>query len=609
MTPLTLDVARYEQAKAVDSFVLSGFALDARQRVDLDLRRVHILSPDARLVVGTATGDVPMEAPDLLLLSGTVIGQPDSWVFLSLTPHGSNGYLELDGETYVVSSGPSGPAQTTVIYNTAAVSPDSIALHDLPCGTDMLDQMAEAEIEVGTSGNEGVAGLRGAVPCGVAEVAVETDWEFTANRFAGDTVASAAYALSLMAAVSEIYDRDVEVQLNVSFLRVWSSNNDPWNTNDAFGLLSQFASYWNGTQGGISRHVAHFLSGRSLSGAGGVAYLDGLCAPNTGYGLSGYINGFFPYPLQDNHWQNWDVMVVAHELGHNFGAPHTHSMNPQIDGCGTGDCSVTPNGTIMSYCHTCPGGMTNILLQFHPRIVFERIAPFIEFEAQCDLTSYSPIITYQTPDTDACVGDAFGIFVAAEGGSLQYQWRHDGVDIPGGTNAWYVFDPVTLGDAGVYELFVSNHCGNITSAPLTLTVSEWCPAEIQSAQGCVGHGAAGDFCLDYDANNIEPRSGPMTVVFELDIPVEPTISASVICAEQVYGGTITSSVLNGTTVEVTLDPLPDGDCCTVSLGGSVVDGVDVRPLAGDVNRNGTVNATDKNLVKGAINTAPVTGTN
>jgi hypothetical protein len=61
-------------------------------------------------------------------------------------------------------------------------------------------------------------------------------------------------------------------------------------------------------------------------------------------------------------------MVFSHELGHNLGAYHTHDENPPVDDCGNGDCSVTPNGTIMSYCHTCPGGMSNIQLRIHPRV-------------------------------------------------------------------------------------------------------------------------------------------------------------------------------------------------------------------------------------------------
>ena len=57
-------------------------------------------------------------------------------------------------------------------------------------------------------------------------------------------------------------------------------------------------------------------------------------------------------------------MVFNHELGHNLGAPHTHDLNPPVDNCASGDCSVTPNGTIMSYCHLCDGGLQNVMMRF-----------------------------------------------------------------------------------------------------------------------------------------------------------------------------------------------------------------------------------------------------
>ena len=62
--------------------------------------------------------------------------------------------------------------------------------------------------------------------------------------------------------------------------------------------------------------------------------------------------------------------TVAHELGHNFGAPHTHNYAPPLDGCGSSpqDCTAADLdiGTIMSYCHICSGGVANVKLQFHP---------------------------------------------------------------------------------------------------------------------------------------------------------------------------------------------------------------------------------------------------
>ena len=71
-----------------------------------------------------------------------------------------------------------------------------------------------------------------------------------------------------------------------------------------------------------------------------------------------------------NGW-NWDFIVVTHELGHNFGADHTHEYCPPIDTCQDhceGAAACGSQGTLMSYCHLCPGGITNIDLEFDPFI-------------------------------------------------------------------------------------------------------------------------------------------------------------------------------------------------------------------------------------------------
>jgi hypothetical protein len=70
-------------------------------------------------------------------------------------------------------------------------------------------------------------------------------------------------------------------------------------------------------------------------------------------------------------------MVIAHELGHNFGTPHSHDFCPPLDECAPsgwfGQCQTqqtcTSQGSIMSYCHLCNGGTANVTTYFHPTTV------------------------------------------------------------------------------------------------------------------------------------------------------------------------------------------------------------------------------------------------
>jgi hypothetical protein len=70
--------------------------------------------------------------------------------------------------------------------------------------------------------------------------------------------------------------------------------------------------------------------------------------------------------------------VVTHELGHIFNADHTHDYCPPFDECAPpplGICQTQTDcsrkGTILSYCHTCPGGTNKIKPVFEPYITNE----------------------------------------------------------------------------------------------------------------------------------------------------------------------------------------------------------------------------------------------
>jgi hypothetical protein len=108
---------------------------------------------------------------------------------------------------------------------------------------------------------------------------------------------------------------------------------------------------------------------------GGVAYLNSLCS-EVNYAFSGLSLNYQELPTY-----SWTIMVVAHEMGHSLGSPHTHACfwngdSSAIDSCGPNngfsegcDDGEIPDegGTIMSYCHLDATGI-NLGLGFHPQV-------------------------------------------------------------------------------------------------------------------------------------------------------------------------------------------------------------------------------------------------
>jgi hypothetical protein len=100
------------------------------------------------------------------------------------------------------------------------------------------------------------------------------------------------------------------------------------------------------------------------------------------------------------------------------------------------------------------------------------------------------LITQQPADTLASAGHAAAIWTAVdENGAATYQWRKNsenlanGGSISGADSPVLVISTVQQGDAGSYDVLVSNACGTITSTSATLTVVNSCPADIEPNGG------------------------------------------------------------------------------------------------------------------------------
>jgi hypothetical protein len=83
----------------------------------------------------------------------------------------------------------------------------------------------------------------------------------------------------------------------------------------------------------------------------------------------------------------------------------------------------------------------------------------------------APIVTQQPSNQTVQVGLPANFSVTAIGApTLAYQWRKNSNNIAGANSANYPLASVTAGDAGYYDVIVTNNSGSVTSGPALLTV-------------------------------------------------------------------------------------------------------------------------------------------
>ena len=270
---------------------------------------------------------------------GGVAGNPDSWARIVVFDGMPRG-LVWDGEQMFAIEAPGDSivqASSPVIYRLADtfIEPGTMS-----CGAVSLFGNGAAMYgkligELGTAMAQG--------PGAVSEINLGAigDFEFTSAQ-GGDAAAIAAITARFNN-VDGIFSQEIGVQINVATLETFSDPvADPFSdTLDALMLLDEVVDYREMTPAQNSQGLTHLYTGRNLEGTTvGIAYSDVLCHPVFGAGLS-----------EGNSDATFDSLIAAHEIGHNFGAPHDGAMGSV--------CESEPTTFIMA-------PMLNFSMQFSP---------------------------------------------------------------------------------------------------------------------------------------------------------------------------------------------------------------------------------------------------
>jgi hypothetical protein len=367
---LKLDKKMLGKLRRRHAAVLREFPLGDARAADLVLERFEPFAAGARAEIVEADGPRRLAWPDQVYFRGTVAGDPSSLVVLIAGRRRLHGFVASRGDVFPF--GPDGRGG----HRTYSLRSADTLVHPPPgdfCANDLHPEavaIPDAEL-ARLAALPAVAAAPGTLR--QADVAIDTDRELR-TKFASDA-AALQYLSSLAAAATAIYERDVAVRLRFSYVRLWgASPADPWTATNTSGQLAELRSHWNDPANGMAqvagpRTVVHMISGKSVQG--GIAYVNVLCNQNNGYGVS-QVRGSFDLSQPS---QVWDVVVVTHELGHNFGSPHTHCYSPPVDRCYAGESGcyagdvVASRGTLMSYCHLLGGGLGNLDLVFGPAVV------------------------------------------------------------------------------------------------------------------------------------------------------------------------------------------------------------------------------------------------
>lgn len=373
--------------------------------------------------------ELQAQFPNMRTYAGQGIDNPTEIIRFSITPKGLHAmFLGTSKGTQFIDP----YSEQGNIYTVYAKKNLQARNFDFECGviddSELLDRSFE-DTDMARNANDGM--LRN------YRLAIACTGEYAA--FHGGTVAGAMAAITVtINRVNSIYERDLSITMtlvaNNASIVYTNGATDPFNNNSAGVLIGQSQSEINSTIGVSNYDVGHTFS----TGGGGLAGLGVTCiSSQKASGITGS-----PAPQGDPY----DIDFVAHELGHQFGGPHT--FNGTVGNCAGGNRSSSnayepgSGSTIMAYAGIC--GSDNIQgnsdAYFHQNSI-NRIWSHVTSTGAC------PVNRTATGNTEP-VANAGANYTIPQGTPYMLDGSNS-TDVDGMATLTYTWEQYDLGPAGL----------------------------------------------------------------------------------------------------------------------------------------------------------------
>jgi len=284
---------------------------------------------------------VPADRADIEPLRGVVEGLPGSWVRMTRTRSGWHGMIsDGAGELYAVE--PAAEVADSVVQPLADSSSAASVIYRLKdallpdgaayCQIVNVDNTPYTGEDLHISAKMMVDAIVKDAPVSFPNgpdleltVGVVADYEFYQKEIDDPEGA----IIARWDIVDGIWSGQVGVKIKLAPLTIVKTAKEPFTLTDPNSLLQQLRSYRKANAAQLATGVSHLMTGRDLDGnVVGIAYMSSVCNGETADSLS-----------EATHSTLESALIAAHELGHNFNAPHDGE---------SGACQSTPQSYLMA---------------------------------------------------------------------------------------------------------------------------------------------------------------------------------------------------------------------------------------------------------------------